>query len=77
MCAALSTKPGHRNCWINIVIKKCFANCQASPSQDGAERRDKPGRPLGSGPACGMVAGKGQSWLRTLVFVVRGESRAC
>lgn len=44
MRATLSTKPDHGNCWINIVIKKCFADCQVSPSQDGAEHRNQPGR---------------------------------
>lgn len=44
MRPTLSIKPNHGNSWINIVIKKCFTNCKVSPSQDGAEHRNQPGR---------------------------------
>lgn len=44
MRPTLSIKLEHRNSWINIVIKKCFADCQVSPSQDGAEHCNQPGR---------------------------------
>lgn len=71
----LAASPAHRNCWISIIITKYFVVCQVSPSYDSAEHCNKPGRLLGSGPACGIVAGKWQSWSRTSVFVVQGKER--